>query len=103
MPDQLDTIHHIAISVDDVAAAVDWYRDTFRCEVQYHDDTWAMLKFANISLALVTPGQHPPHLGFVTASAESHGELTTHRDGTRSLYINDPSGNAVELLDPNSM
>jgi len=26
------------------------------------------------------------------------GELKTHRDGTRSCYINDPSGNAVEIF-----
>jgi catechol 2,3-dioxygenase-like lactoylglutathione lyase family enzyme len=103
MPNQLDSIHHIAISVDDIAKAVDWYRKTFRCEIAYQDETWAMLKFANASLALVIPGQHPPHLGFVTPTAADYGELKTHRDGTRSLYISDCSGNAVELLDPDSV
>ena len=99
----LDSLHHIAISVDDVSKAVDWYRQTFRCEVEYQDETWAMLKFANASLALVIPGQHPPHLGFATPRAASHGELKTHRDGTRSVYISDSAGNAVELLDPDSV
>ncbi|QDT37334.1 VOC family protein [Stratiformator vulcanicus] len=97
---ELDALHHVAIEAEDIAAAVEWYRKTFRCDVTYQDDTWAMLKFANMSLALVTPGQHPMHIGFVTPEAESYGELKTHRDGTKSIYISDPTGNAVELLAP---
>ena len=103
MTASLDSIHHIAISVDDIAAAVDWYRGTFTCEIEYQDETWALLKFANASLALVLPNQHPPHIGFVTPKAEEYGELKTHRDGTRSIYIADSSKNAVELLDPDSV
>jgi len=99
----LDRIHHIAISVPDIAAAVDWYSDTFRCTVSYQDETWAMLQFSNLQLALVIPGEHPPHIGFVTPKAADFGELRTHRDGTRSVYINDVAGNAVELLDPDSV
>lgn len=103
MTTELDSIHHIAISVANIGTAVDWYRKTFQCEVEYQDNTWALLKFANASLALVIPEQHPPHLGFVTPTAETYGELKTHRDGTRSIYISDPSGNAVELMDPKSV
>jgi catechol 2,3-dioxygenase-like lactoylglutathione lyase family enzyme len=96
----LDSIHHIAISVPNIAAAVDWYCDTFRCIVSYQDETWAMLQFANLQLALVISGEHPPHIGFATSKAADFGELRTHRDGTRSVYISDVAGNAVELLDP---
>ena len=103
MSTDFDSIHHVAISVDNIATAVDWYRTTFRCEIEYQDETWALLKFANASLALVIAEQHPPHLGFVTPKAESYGELKLHRDGTRSIYISDPTGNAVELMDPNSV
>lgn len=101
----LDSLHHVAIAVTDVAATVRWYRETFRCEIAYQDDTWAMLRFANCHLALVVPEQHPPHLGFVvpTSTAEGYGELKTHRDGTRSIYIADPSGNPVELLSADSV
>ena len=98
----LDSLHHVAISVREIAPAVRWYTETFRCRVAYQDETWAMLQFANVHLALVIPRQHPPHLGFVTPRAESYGELKTHRDGTRSIYIADPSGNPVELLAPES-
>ena len=100
---ELNTIDHVAIPVTDVATSVAWYRERFACEVKYQDDTWALLAFANIRLALVIPAQHPAHLGFVTAQAEKFGALKTHRDGTRSVYVNDPSGNAVEMLAADSM
>lgn len=98
--DSLDSLHHVAIVVSDIAKSVAWYQDTFRCEVGYQDATWAILKFANCHLALVTEGQHPPHISFAvpTAEAERFGKLKGHRDGTRSIYIADPSGNPVELL-----
>jgi catechol-2,3-dioxygenase len=98
----LDRLHHVAISVPNIAEAVDWYRSTFACEVTYQDDTWAMLKFANVGIALVMPNQHPPHLGFVTPTAHDYKPLKRHRDGTESVYISDPAGNAVELLSPES-
>lgn len=103
MSSSLDSLHHIAISVKDIAQAVDWYTATFRCEVAYQDATWAFLKFANLHVALVLPEQHPPHLAFVTPKAAEYGELKTHRDGTRSLYISDVAGNAIELMDPDSV
>jgi catechol 2,3-dioxygenase-like lactoylglutathione lyase family enzyme len=99
----LNAIDHIAIPVTDVAAAVDWYTNRFQCEVKYQDATWALLGFANVSLALVIPSQHPAHIGFVTAQAGTFGELKTHRDGTRSCYVSDPAGNAIEMLALDSM
>ncbi len=96
----LDSLHHVAISVDNIARAVDWYRTHLRCRIAYQDETWAMLEFANTRLALVIPSQHPPHIGFETPNAEDYGELKLHRDGTRSIYIADSAGNAVEFLAP---
>lgn len=94
----LDSIHHVAVAVQDVKAAVEWYRQNFQCKVSYQDDTWAMLDFANLKMALVIPGQHPAHVAFVHPEAEKFGALKPHRDGTRSVYVRDPSGNAVEIL-----
>jgi hypothetical protein len=99
----LDSMHHVAISVDDIAKAVDWYTQTFRCEIAYQDPTWALLKFANLSMALVIPDQHPPHIAFSSPRAADFGELRPHRDGTRSVYIADPAGNAVEIMDDASL
>ncbi|MCU1260596.1 MAG: glyoxalase/bleomycin resistance protein/dioxygenase [Bryobacterales bacterium] len=99
----LNAIDHVAVPVTDVRATVDWYKDKFQCEVAYQDDTWALLKFANIRLALVVPSQHPAHIGFVSQEAERFGPLKTHRDGTRSCYVTDPAGNQVEVLAAESM
>ena len=95
---ELDVVDHVALSVTDIREALDWYRRHFQCEVVYQDDTWAMVQFSNIKLALVIPSQHPPHLGFVTPKAADFGALKPHRDGTRSVYITDPAGNSLELL-----
>ncbi len=94
----MDPLHHVAIPVHEVARALAWYRERFECRVAYQDDTWALLEFANVRLALVLPGQHPPHIAFERADAERFGPLTPHRDGTRSVYVTDSEGNAVEIL-----
>ncbi|MBX3684841.1 MAG: VOC family protein [Rhodocyclaceae bacterium] len=99
----MDAIHHIALPTRDVSVAVAWYRERFDCLVEYQDESWALLRFANVSLALVLPGQHPPHIGFAHADAARFGPLRTHRDGSRSTYIADPGGNAVEILDQSSL
>lgn len=103
MQETLDQIHHVAIAVDDIATAVQWYVQEFRCEVSYQDDTWALLRFANVQLALVIPEQHPPHLALTHPDAQRYGALVTHRDGTRSCYIADPAGNSVEIMDATSV
>lgn len=97
-PVALDAVHHVAVPVEDVARAVEWYTNAFRCRVLYQDPTWALLEFANTRVALVIPSQHPAHLAFESPHAEQFGPLTTHRDGTRSLYIQDADGNSVEIL-----
>ena len=94
----LDDLHHVAIPVRDVATAVAWYTSKFRCKVAYQDATWAFLEFGNTRLALVIPEQHPPHVALMSPEAAKFGALKTHRDGTRSVYVADPSGNAVEIL-----
>ena len=94
----MDQLDHIALSVTDIAASLDWYRQHFDCKVLYQDQTWAMLEFANIKLALVVTKQHPPHIAFLSADAEKWGKLKGHRDGTRSVYVKDPAGNAVEIV-----
>lgn len=94
----LDALHHVAVSVNDIGRAVDWYTKTFHCTVSYQDATWAMLEFANLKLALVIPEQHPPHLAFVHPEAEKFGPLKAHRDGTKSVYVRDPAGNSIEIM-----
>jgi catechol 2,3-dioxygenase-like lactoylglutathione lyase family enzyme len=87
----LDLLHHVAIAVKDVALAVEWYSTRFRCDVAYQDPTWALLKFGNLDVALVTEGEHATHFGVLRADAAAFGAVRTHRDGIRYVYIQDPS------------
>ena len=93
-----DTIHHIAIQVKDIQRAVEWYTAYFKVKVSYQDDTWAMLQFKNINLALVFPEQHPPHIAIESPDAGQFGTLTKHRDGTESVYITDSEDNVLEVM-----
>ena len=97
-PGILDRIEHVAIAVADVDSAVAWYTSNFRCTVAYRDATWALIDFDNLKLALVIPEQHPPHIALNSPNAAKFGALTTHRGGTRSTYVKDPAGNAVEIV-----
>ncbi len=97
----MDSIHHLAIQVQNVQRAVDWYCSHFQAQIVYQDETWAMLRFKNVDLAFVVPGQHPPHIAVEHPHAEIFGTLVTHRDGTRSVYIKDGEGNAVEIMKVN--
>jgi catechol 2,3-dioxygenase-like lactoylglutathione lyase family enzyme len=92
-----DIVDHVAISVANVQGTVDWYLKNFKCKIAYQDATWALLEFANVKVAFVLPAQHPPHFALLGDPAV-FGEPKTHRDGTRSVYLHDPSGNSVEVL-----
>ena len=98
MTKQLDAIHHTAIQVKNIANAVSWYTERFKCEIEYQDESWALLKFANTSLALVLPEQHPYHFAIVADDLGPYGDAVPHRDGTASVYIRDVDGNNVEML-----
>jgi hypothetical protein len=93
----LDVLHHTAIRVKNVKESVEWYTGRFRCKVEYQDDTWAMLEFANVRLAFVLAEQHPPHIAILGDPA-AHGQAKTHRDKTSSVYLKDPNNNNVEIL-----
>lgn len=93
------SIHHLAIQVKNVDRAIDWYRSHFTCEIIHQDSSWGLLKFANLQLALVMSHQHPPHLAFTHPNISQFGTPKTHRDGSRSVYIEDSEGNTIEMLD----
>ncbi len=97
---RLDSLHHVAVQVEDIGRALKWYSENLNAETVYSDDTWAMLRFQNIYLALVIPSQHPPHIAIEHEGAEAFGKLKKHRDGTESVYIEDSEGNTLELMKP---
>ena len=98
-------IDHIAISVGNINEACEWYRGTFEAKVLYSDETWALLEFDNVKLALFLKDSHPPHFA-VEVNPENFDnlEFKEHRDGSKYHYLTDPWGNCVELINygPNS-
>jgi catechol 2,3-dioxygenase-like lactoylglutathione lyase family enzyme len=100
---KLDNVDHIAVVVKEIKRAVDWYTQKFNCQIEYQDETWAYLRFKNINLALVIPEQHPGHIALAVSDAKKFGSLKTHRDGTESVYIKDPDGNTLELMEVSSV
>lgn len=94
----MDTIHHIAVQVKNIKETSEWYKTQYDVKVVYEDETWALLQFSNVALALVLPNQHPPHFAIVSENADSYGTLNTHRDGTASVYVQDPAGNYIEMI-----
>ena len=96
---------HVAVSTKDISAGVEWYRFHFNAKVLYQDDTWAFLQLGGTKLALVSPHQHPPHIAMSVseevlndAAKIASKPIDLHRDGTKGIYLLDPSGNAVELI-----
>ena len=96
---------HVAVPCPNIASGVAFYVDNFGAQVLYQDATWAFLKIGQGKLALVTPSQHPPHLALrvdeeiLQIAAQKAGKsVDSHRDGTQGIYIEDLSGNVIELI-----
>ena len=92
-------LDHIAVVSSDIKRDVEWYTSTFNCGLSYQDDTWALLKFDNVSLALVTKGEHPNHFAVVDPLIKGSKNVKKHRDDIHYVYKKDPSGNIVEIID----
>ena len=88
-------IDHIAIVVNDIKESVAYYVDNYDCMILHCDESWGYLQFDNTKLALVLKDEHPPHIAFEVDEVEGK----THRDGSVSKYIEDPSGNKIELIE----
>lgn len=97
---------HIAQQVPDIAAAVDWQRALIpETRVLHQDDTWALVESAGAKLAFVLPEQHPAHIAYrVDArrledmAAQHDLPIATHRDATRSIYVDGPGEMSVEII-----
>ena len=99
---QLD---HVAVIVHDISQSVSWYQSQFAAKILYQDQSWAFLQLGSTKLALVLPGKHPAHIAVAVTleelevqAAKAGQTVEPHRDGTKGIYIQDPSGNAVELI-----
>lgn len=98
---------HVAQQVPDVGEAIAWWRATVPgVEVLQQDATWGLISAGGAKLAFVMADQHPNHLAWRVSAAElerlaaEHGgrEIASHRDGTRSFYLEAPGGTGVEII-----
>ena len=106
---------HVAIRVDDVARAKDFYM-SLGMKLVWDDDDWCYLEAGETKdgLALLGPGYKAagPHFAFhftkrdeierIHDSLKNQGmkvgALHDHRDGTSSFYLKDTEGNWLEML-----
>lgn len=97
---------HVAQQVPDIAEAVDWQMRTIPGSTVLHQDpTWALVESGGAKLAFVLADQHPPHLAFRVSAAELErlaaehdATIATHRDATRSIYLEGPGSLATEII-----
>lgn len=97
----MDKLNHVAIVVSDIPSTTHWYLSSFDCELLQQDTTEALIQFDNLQVQLVLPSQVPAHLAFERKDAASFGALQDQKNGTRSTYLSDPSGNIVEIVEKN--
>jgi hypothetical protein len=88
-------LDHIAVEAYDIAKSVEWHVQELKATRMHQDETWALLKLDDgTKIALITKGQHPPHIGIVP-DVEPFGDPKLHRDGSYSFYQKDPHSAAV--------
>lgn len=116
------SLRHVALNVRDVKRSMDFYQNVLKMQLEWvPDDQNAYLTSGSDNLALhqlpagAEPGdvQKVHHIGFVVRSPEDIDQWavhiqslgipiaqppTTHRDGARSFYFNDPDGILIQLI-----
>ena len=99
----MDTIDHIALLVDDLEMAEEWYCDKLNAKVTFRDEKYTRIKLENTNIALIDKKHYPyAHFGILVENIEDlplkNGEIVKHRDGTIGVYVKDPFGNYLEYI-----
>jgi extradiol dioxygenase family protein len=96
-------VDHIAILVDDLDIAEEWYCSKLQCEVSYRDKKYIRLKTNNTNIALIDKKFYQyAHFAILVENKEElpvdDGFTVKHRDGTIGVYVKDPFGNYLEYI-----
>jgi extradiol dioxygenase family protein len=96
-------IDHIAIRVDDLEAAEEWYCDKLDAKVTFRDEKYIRIQVENTNIALIDKKHYPwEHIAILVENREDlpleKGEVIKHRDGTIGVYVKDPFGNYLEYI-----
>jgi lactoylglutathione lyase len=101
-------INHVALEVDDLAEALDWYGRVFEFELRgRHGDRMAFIDMGDQFLAIAAPRTQPPddsrHLGLVVDDKEAArvglADAGVDVQPSGSLDFVDPWGNHVQVVD----
>jgi catechol 2,3-dioxygenase-like lactoylglutathione lyase family enzyme len=105
---QLIGINHVALEVDEISQALDWYGRFFEFELRgRHSDRMAFLDMGDQFLAIAAPRTQPPdrarHFGLVVDDKEAVRAALTEAgvsvQPSGSLDFVDPWGNHVQVVD----
>ena len=96
-------IDHIAILVDDLDKAEEWYLEHTKADVTFRDGKYVRITVDNTNIALIDRAHYPcAHIGLLVENIEDlptdKGEVVKHRDGTIGVYVKDPFGNYLEYI-----
>jgi len=98
----MSKIDHVAILVDDLEVAEEWYLEHTTGFVTFRDEKYVRLSVDNTNIALIDSKHYPhAHIGILIEDAEdlpSNGLRVEHRDGTIGVYVEDPFGNYLEYI-----
>ena len=96
-------VDHIAILVDDLTKAKEWYCDKLAAKVTFRDEKYIRIKLENTNIALIDKKHYPcAHFDILVENIADlpleKGEVVKHRDGTIGVYVKDPFGNYLEYI-----
>lgn len=109
---------HVAIMVDDVEKAANFYNEVFGFDIIYIFEQWGLVRKNKEDIAFIKRGtKHPPHFGLRVGTRDEVNktyeklrdegikilrEPELHKDDSYSFFMEDPDGNAIEIIyDPN--
>ena len=99
----MSVVDHIAILVDDLEVAEEWYTQKLAGKVTFRDSRYIRMTVSNTNIALIDKKHYPhAHFGILVEKKEDlpleMGEVVYHRDGTTGVYVKDPFGNYLEYI-----
>ena len=99
----MSVVDHVAILVDDLTVAEEWYVEKLSGKVTFRDSKYIRMRVSNTNIALIDKRHYPhPHFGILVEKIEDLplelGDTVNHRDGTVGVYVKDPFGNYLEYI-----
>ena len=96
-------IDHIAVLVDNLDVAEEWYTEKLNGTVTFRGQKYTRLRLANVNIALIDKNHYSDaHFAVLVENKEDlpteDGLIIHHRDGTIGVYVEDPFGNYLEYI-----